>query len=94
MFGLTKRIQQEAPTPEPAKVSQRTMGEDLHFIAQPGKAWLANHGSGWNCSCDMESKSHGVKLEVRTDFGLSTPEEAAAQCADRLRAALRAMGAA
>lgn len=94
MFGLTKRIQQEVPAPEAAKVSQRTMGEDLQFIAQHGKAWCSNMGSGWYCSCEMESKSHGVKMEVGSNRGLSTPEEAAAQCADRLRAALRAIGAA
>jgi hypothetical protein len=94
MFSLVKKLPQpESVEPQRAKVSPRTMGEDLQFIAQHGKAWVANHGSGWYCCCDMESKSHGVKMEVGSNRGLSTPEEAAAQCADRLRAALRVMGA-
>lgn len=70
------------------------MGEDLGFIARHGKTWLAHYGSGWTCSCEMESKAHGVELKVASDRGVSTPEEAAAQCADRLRVALRAVGAA
>lgn len=93
MFGLVKKLPQpEAFESQRANVSPRTMGEDLQFIAQHGKAFLFHQGSGWYCSCDMESKSHGVKMEVGSNRGLSTPEEAAAQCADRLRAALRAMG--
>jgi RNA 3'-terminal phosphate cyclase len=94
MFSLVKKSpHSEAAEPQRAKVSQRSMGEDLQFIAQHGKAWLSNMGSGWACSCDMESKPYGVKMEVCSNRGLSTPEEAAAQCADRLRDALRAMGA-
>lgn len=94
MFSLVKKLAQpESVEPQRAKVSQYAIGDDLRFIQQHGKAWLSNSGHGWSCSCDMENKAHGVKLEVRTDYGLSTPEEAAAQCADRLRAALRAMGA-
>jgi hypothetical protein len=94
MFSLVKKSPHpEAAEPQRAKVSQRSMGEDLQFIAQHGKTRIGNYGSGWYCSCDMESKSHGVKMEVGSNNGLSTPEEAAAECADRLRAALRVMGA-
>jgi hypothetical protein len=94
MFSLVKKSpHSEAAEPPRAKVTQHSMGDDLRFIANHGKAWIANHGSGWYCSCDMESKAHGVKMEVGSNRGLSTPEEAAAQCADRLRSALRAMGA-
>lgn len=94
MFSLVKKLPHpESAEPQRAKVSPRTMGEDLQFIAQHGKAFVFNQGGGWYCSCDMESKSHGVKMEVGSNRGLSTPEEAAAQCADRLRAALRVMGA-
>ncbi len=95
MFGLMRKPENtQSREPQAASVTQHSMGDDLRFIQGHGKNSLRNYGSGWSCSCDIENKTAGVNLEVRTDFGLSTPEEAAAQCADRLRVALRAIGVA
>lgn len=65
----------------------------LAKLAQHGRPSLSLFDSGWCCTTDMHVSAAGASFKVRSDFGLASPIQAAAQCAERIDAMLRGSGA-
>jgi hypothetical protein len=70
------------------------MNERLLALARYGRPFVhLTSSGGWRASIDMNTNTTGTSFEVKSDMDHKTPDAAVAQCAERVLAALKALGA-
>lgn len=79
---------------QPKAVPQESLEDVLVDLAKWGRPRLGQYGDdgAWHCSVDVNVAPTGVKFEAKSDFKRKTPLEAALQCRDNLRGAVKAIG--
>ena len=65
--------------------------EELQMHGEPRIGVI--NASGWHCAIDVSITVAGGRFQVSSEFKHSTPMAAAIQCRDRLRTALKQLGA-
>jgi hypothetical protein len=72
--GKSKMYQQDQPTLE----------ELLMELKQYGKPRVSFLGDGWYCNVEMNTNTVGADFKCASEFGISTPTDAAKQCLERV----------
>lgn len=88
MGGLSvAEIKQAVPA---VSLSLEELLLQMQAHGQPRVSLISN---GWFCAIDMYVGAEGAEFAVKSEFNFDTPTAAAQQCMERLRAALKTIGA-
>lgn len=79
-----------------ARPADETLEDVLLDLARWGRPRVGQYGDDgtWHCGVDVNVAPTGVKFEAKSDFKRRTPLEAALQCRENLRGAVKAIGGA
>jgi hypothetical protein len=72
--GKSKLYQQDQPTLE----------ELLMELKHYGKPRVGMFDSGWHCNIEINTNTVGADFKCASEFGISTPTDAAKQCLERV----------
>jgi hypothetical protein len=72
--GKSKFYQQNQPTLE------ELLMELMHY----GKPRVSFLGDGWHCNVEMNTNTVGADFKCASEFGITTPTDAAKQCLERV----------
>jgi hypothetical protein len=86
MFDLIKRGDPgtTSATTHCNAVKQPTLEELLMELKQYGKPRVSMIGEGWHCNVEMNTNTVGADFKCASEFGISTPTDAAKQCLERV----------
>lgn len=94
LLDLIKPKTSDAPaTPSATGETLEDILLDLSKWGQPRVGVYTSDGL-WHCSVEVNVTPVGVKFEAKSDFKQKTPLDAAIQCRENLRAAVKAIGGA
>ena len=65
------------------------LNECLLELEAKGLPKLIKLDTGWHCYIKMRVTASGVDFEVKSDYRMASPDEAARQCVSRVREALK-----
>ena len=83
-------------TPEIPKPAGDALEDVLLDLSKWGNPRVGQYGTDgkWHCCVEVNVTPVGVKFEAKSDFNQKTPTDAAIQCRENLRAAVKAIGGA
>jgi hypothetical protein len=89
-------VLERSPEPVPPQPMGETLEDVLLDLAKWGRPRVGQYGDDgtWHCGVDVNVAPTGVKFEAKSDFKRRTPLEAALQCRENLRGAVKAIGGA
>lgn len=85
----------DASPSQPAQALQEDLLQTvLMDLSRFGKPKVGQYGDDntWHCHIEANISPIGAKFEVRSDWKQRTPLDAALQCRDRLKDAIKALG--
>jgi len=78
-------------TTEGAMPLHEDLQELMTYMIRYGKPRLSYLEGGWYCKVEMNTNTTGTQFDVASEFGMSTPMQAAKQCHERIINALKAL---
>lgn len=85
----------DASPPQPAEALQEDLLQTVLLdLSRFGKPRVGQYGddNSWYCSIEANISPIGAKFAVNSDWKQRTPLDAALQCRDRLKDAIKALG--